>query len=204
MREAMGFVTAGGKSSRMGRNKAWLELGGRPLVGRAIDSLKPVCPLIAIIANEPGFDGLGLPVFADEAPGTGPLEAIRTAIRYSPTPFVMLVGCDLPFITSALLRFLLEMPGDWDAIVPLDRDRRVEPLCAVYSTRLAPVVTELIDRGARKGSSLIEVARTRSVGFDEISHLDGSGHFFDNINTPDDYRRAVGMVGIGGQGPDKG
>src|SRR5262249_35555738 len=92
-----GFVTAGGRSSRMGRDKAWLMLDGRAMIEHVVTALSPATDAVAIIANDDEYKKLGLPVFADSKAGIGPLEAIRTALANSKTERVLLVGCDMPF-----------------------------------------------------------------------------------------------------------
>ena len=174
----------------MGKDKAWLELGGQAMIQYVIAALVPVTTRIAIIANSPEYDRLGLPVFADTHPGIGPLEGIRTALSNAlPSP-VVLVGCDLPFVTSELFRLLLSISGNHHATVPVGADGKLEPLCAVYSPDALPVVTDLIARGQRKISLLFDRVPTRLVAFDELRHLVSSELFFENINTPEDYMRA--------------
>jgi molybdenum cofactor guanylyltransferase len=109
MVELSGFITAGGRSSRMGRDKAWLELDGRPMIGRVIEALTSVTTSLNIIANSPDYARLGFPVFADTYQGVGPLEAIRTALANSPTEWVILAGCDMPFVTTELFALLLNI-----------------------------------------------------------------------------------------------
>ncbi|MEW6127750.1 MAG: molybdenum cofactor guanylyltransferase [Acidobacteriota bacterium] len=115
MKAISGFITAGGRSSRMGRDKAWLELDGRPMISRVIDALKPVTANLNIIANAEEYRRLGLPVFADVNTDVGPLEAIRAALANSPTEWVMLVGCDMPFVTWELFKFLIRIAIEEDA-----------------------------------------------------------------------------------------
>ncbi len=190
MHDAEGFVTAGGRSSRMGRDKAWLEIEGRPMIERVIAALASVTSRVSVIANSAGYDRLGLPVYSDANESIGPLEAIRTALANSQARRVILVGCDMPFITPELLAFLLDAMGDHKAVVPTDADDRLEPLCAVYSADALAAVTELIRSGGRKTSMLFDLMPTRVVGFKEIAHLAGADIFFNNINTPEDYARA--------------
>jgi molybdopterin-guanine dinucleotide biosynthesis protein A len=191
MLNAMGFITAGGRSSRMGVDKAWLELGGQAMIEKVIAALKPVASTVAIIANVPEYARLGLPVFADEQSGIGPLEAIRTAMANSATSQFFLVGCDLPFVTAELFRFLLSIAGDHQAVVPIGADGKLEPLCAVYRAEALPIVTKLIAKGDRKVSRLFDPTSTRFVVFEELRHLKRSELFFENINTPEDYARAA-------------
>lgn len=174
----------------MGTDKAWLELGGRAMIEQVIAALAPVTSSLAIIANSPEYARLGLPVFADKQTGVGPLEAIRTALANSATSRIVLVGCDLPFVTEDLFRLLLSIPGDHQAVVPIGADGKLEPLCAVYCAEVLSVVTDLIARGERKVSLLFDPILTRFVPFEEMLHLKGAELFFENVNTPQDYARA--------------
>jgi molybdopterin-guanine dinucleotide biosynthesis protein A len=189
--KADGFVTAGGKSSRMGSDKAWLELDGATMIARVVAALRPVTESVTIIANRPEYARLNLPVVADTHAGVGPLEAIRTALANSRQPRVVLAGCDLPFVTPQLFTYLLHVSGEAQAVVPLDDGGRLAPLCAIYSTVALEAVTGLIAQGERKVSRLFERIPTRVVAFNELRHLAGARLFFENINSPEDYHRAI-------------
>ncbi len=178
----------------MGKDKAWLQLAGRPMIEHVIAALQPVTTSVAIIANDPEYARLGFPVFADSQMGIGPLEAIRTTLRNSNSPRTLLVGCDLPFVSPELFKFLLSICGDYDAVVPISADQELEPLCAIYCTRALVVVDELIASGERKVSSLFDRVPTRLVRFGELQHLAGSEIFFENVNTPEDYARAIATI----------
>ena len=194
MIDASGFITAGGRSSRMGTDKAWLDLGGRAMIEHVIAAVLPVTTRVAIIANGAEYQRLGFPVFADSQTGIGPLEAIRTALANAVTPLVVLVGCDLPFVTPDLFKLLLSVAGTYHATVPVGSDGKLEPLCAIYRSEALPVITDLIAQGARKISLLFDRVPTRLVPFGELSHLAGSELFFENINTPEDYSRVSGTL----------
>ncbi len=194
-----GFVTAGGRSSRMGRDKAWLPVGGLSMIERVIDALDAVCESVSIIAARDEYLRLGLPVIKDANQGIGPIEAIRTALASSASPYVVLVGCDLPFVSADLLSFLIDSREGYQAVVPVGRDLELEPLCAVYSTDALAAVEEMVGRGDRKVRLLFERVHTRFVRFEEIEHLAGSALFFENINTPEEYRRAAGIVDSDGR-----
>ena len=181
----------------MGADKSWLELGGQAMIKRVIDALAPVTSSVSIIANDPRYSRLGLEVFADKNAGIGPLEAIRTALANSSTEHVVLVGCDLPFVTSELFSHLLNLASPNQAIVPLSRHGLLEPLCAVYPREALAPVTELIAGGVRKVSHLFDRVPARFVAYDEISHLRGAEFFFENINTRDEYERAERLLDRG-------
>jgi molybdenum cofactor guanylyltransferase len=191
---AEGFVTAGGLSSRMGSDKALLEIGGRRMIEHIIQALSPVTKRVSIIANGPGYSQLGLPVFADSYTGIGPLEAIRTSLVNARARRVVLVACDLPFVTSELFTFLLGLKGNHKAIVPIGSDQRLEPLCAIYSIDALDCVASLINSGERKLSKLFDLVPTRLVKTAEFRHLKGSELFFENVNTPEDYARAREVI----------
>jgi molybdopterin-guanine dinucleotide biosynthesis protein A len=213
MIQATGFVTAGGRSTRMGRDKAFLKIGSRAMIEYVIEALRPVTSSVAIIANNNEYKRFGLPVFADTNTGIGPLEAIRTALANSSTPFVVLAGCDMPFLTSELFSLLLEIANEPEtpasgsnllladaniqtsglpfAVIPLNESGKPEPLCAVYSTKALPMVNDLITRGIRKVSLLFEQIPSRFVSFEEIKYLQNSVFFFENINTPQDFQGTI-------------
>lgn len=213
MIQATGFVTAGGRSSRMGRDKAFLEIGSRTMIEYVIEALRPVTSSVALIANSNEYKRFGLPIFADTNSGIGPLEAIRTALANSSTPLVVLAGCDMPFLTSELFSLLLEianapqtpasdsnpLPTDTNiqtpdlpfAVIPLNEAGKPEPLCAVYSTKALPMVSNLIACGIRKVSLLFEQIPSRFVSFEEIKYLQNSDFLFKNINTPQDFEGTI-------------
>jgi len=175
----------------MGRDKAWLELGGATMIARVVAALRPVTDRVTIIANRPEYARLNLPVVADTHSGIGPLEAIRTALASSQQPRVVLAGCDLPFVTAQLFAHLLRVGDGAQAVVPMDAGGRLEPLCAIYSTAALHAVSELIANGDRKVSRLFDRIPTRFVAFREIQHLADAMLFFENINSPADYQQAI-------------
>jgi molybdopterin-guanine dinucleotide biosynthesis protein A len=196
MKEVAAFVAAGGRSSRMGRDKAWLELGGRPMIAHVIAALRPVATSIAVLANDREYGKLGFPVFADTEIGIGPLEAIRTALRNTSAPRILLVACDLPFVTSELFKFLLSIAADYDVAVPMSDEGKFEPLCAIYGSGALSTVEELIADNGRKISLLFDRVATRFVRFEEMRHLPNSKLFFLNVNTPADYSRALSVIDV--------
>jgi molybdopterin-guanine dinucleotide biosynthesis protein A len=191
--DVMGFVTAGGRSSRMGQDKAWLELGGRPMLTRVMDSLRPVVTELAVIANGDEYRRLGVPVVADLNKGIGPIEAVRTALAASRYDRVILAGCDLPFVTSELFRYLLSRTAAHQSVVPLGPDNRPEPLCAIYSRSSLLDVERMIEAGQFKISLLYALVDTLFVPFEDLSGLEGADLFFENINTPEQYNRALAL-----------
>ena len=192
--KATGFVTAGGRSSRMGQDKAWLDLGGSSLIERVIGALRPVVTSVSVIANDEKYARLGLPVLPDQNTGRGPVEAIRTALANSSTDPLIVAGCDLPFVTTDLFALLLNRLDGHQVAVPVGSEGLLEPLCAAYTKDALDIVTSLIDAGERKISRIYDRLNTRVVTFDEVRHLAGSDLFFFNVNSPEDYQWAKAML----------
>lgn len=191
MSDVVGFVTAGGRSSRMGKDKAWLKIAGRPMIEHVIAALQPVTTSVSIIANDSEYARLGFPVLPDSHSGIGPLEAIRISLLNANSSRALLVGCDLPFVTSELFKFLVSLDGPYEAVVPMSANQKLEPLCAIYCSSSLNTVETLIASGERKISLLYDRIPTRFVRFEELQHLAGSDLFFNNVNTPGDYARAI-------------
>jgi molybdopterin-guanine dinucleotide biosynthesis protein A len=189
--KADGFITAGGNSSRMGRDKAWLELDGVTMIERVIAALRPVTARVTIIANRPEYTRLNLPSLPTRISASARSKPSEPRWPAPGNRVVALVGCDLPFVTSDLFRYLLRVGGGAQAVVPLDEEGQIEPLCAIYSTAALGVVAALIADGERKVSRLFERIPTRFVAFEELRHLEGAGLLFENINSRADYQRAL-------------
>jgi len=189
----MGFVTAGGRSSRMGRDKAWMEMGGRPMISCVLNALKPAVTEAAVIANTADYEALGVPILRDVNLGIGPIEAVRTALAFSRYDRLILVGCDMPFVTAELFLYLLSKCGGYASVVPLGPDSMPEPLCAVYSRQSLTEVDRMIASRQFKISPLFERIPTLFVEFEELSGLSGAELFFENINTPEQYQRALAL-----------
>ena len=128
-----GFILAGGKSSRMGSDKGLIKFAGRHMIEHSILALKPLCSSIHIVTNNMEYCDLGYLVHQDLIKDKGPLAGICTALSLSKTRLNLIVTCDSPFVTSALLSHLIEQAEDFDAVVPFF-DNRVYPLTAVYTT----------------------------------------------------------------------
>jgi molybdenum cofactor guanylyltransferase len=133
---------------------------------------------------------LDAPFIFDMVEGRGPLGGLHAALSYAQTEWIFLLACDYPFISPDLLRFLVGCISDgFGVIVPEQPDGRLQPLCAFFKVEAArPLVQEVIDR-PRVSPPMAEIAdllTPRIVRPAEYSHLAGSNHFFNNMNTPSD------------------
>lgn len=177
-----GVVMAGGKSSRMGSDKGLVEFGGKPLVQYAIDSLKSVCDNVLISTHNPVYSQFGLPLIADEIPDCGPIGGIYSALKASTTDQILVLACDMPFVTSETLLKLIAQNKGFECIVPRVGGK-LEPLCSIYFKSLIGVVERNIKNGKFALNQLIMKANYCLIDFDE------KVPDFKNFNTLDDFKR---------------
>jgi len=183
---ATGFVVAGGRSRRMGRDKALLPWSGSTLLDLTLARLRTCCREVAILSGpEPRYADRGVPVVPDLVRGKGPIGALLTGLsRLAGEPGLFL-AVDLPHVPAPLLAHLLAMAPGHDVVVPVSA-RGPEPLCAVYSPECLEPVRSRIEAGALKMTSFWPAVRVREVREDELRRYGDPGILFHNINTPDD------------------
>ena len=187
-------ILAGGRSRRMGRDKAQLQLGDSTLVGRVLAAVQPLgCPCLLIADDPRPLAHLELPVHADLRPRSGPLGGLHTALSVAPSSTVLLLACDLPFVTTDFLRLLVSRLGSHEALVPRS-DAGLEPLCAVYTRACLPAIEAALDRGERFMAAFHDEADVGFLEFDEWRHCDPDGLLLANLNTPEDYERAAARL----------
>jgi molybdopterin-guanine dinucleotide biosynthesis protein A len=191
-----GIVLAGGKSSRMGRNKALLELDGRPLIERVLESLDPFTDDRLIVTNAPEeYAHLGVTMCSDRILGQGPLSGIHAGLLAASGTLNFVVACDLPFISRGVLGLFHEEARanddctDWDICVA-ESPRGPEPLLGVYARACVPVIERLLARDKRRVVALHGAMRTRTLRFSEADLMRLGGDAFINLNTPDEYEQA--------------
>lgn len=201
-----GFILAGGESTRMGRSKAALQLGGVPMLSRTARLVQSACggeePVV--IGNLNGTESYGLTVVADEWPGAGPLGGIATALRASSTQWNLIVACDLPYLTKPWLEFLAgrALASQADAVVPTNT-RGAEPLCAAYHKRCEAAIRAALERGVRKVTDGFTDLLVELIDPFEWKAFDSDGLLFKNMNTPEDYEEARRRFEHGSGGASK-
>lgn len=182
-----GLVLVGGGSTRMGRNKALLPVGGVPLLERVLAALRPLTTEILLITNDPApYAHLSLPCVPDERPGYGPLMGLYSGLKAARHEAVLLVACDMPFLNTTLLARLVELLPGYDLVIPRTGEG-LHPLHACYrrSTCL-PAVAAAIAAGERRMIAFHPQVRVREVGEDELAVFDPAGLALLNVNTPAD------------------
>jgi molybdenum cofactor guanylyltransferase len=186
-------IQAGGRSSRMGQDKALMPFLGQPLIVRLVERLIDVGDELLVITNHPEeYAFLGLPLFGDLLPGSGPLGGLYTALHVARQPLVAVVACDMPFLSPALLtaqRELLEREGV-DAVIPRSPEE-LQPMHGIYRRETClPVVKTALDAGERKMIAWFSSANVRIMSEEEISVYDPGFRSFTNVNSPEEFRQA--------------
>lgn len=191
--QVAGVILAGGKSSRFGSNKALALHQGDALVegiSRRLAALFPETLLITNTPEEYGF--LGWPMAKDLYPGCGPLAGIHAALRTVSQPRIFVCGCDMPLVNPDLIRFLCELEGAHDIVLPW-LDEGPEPLYAVYSNKTLPIIEEQLSKNQYKIGMVFEKLRIRKVTPEEILQIVPDLTTFQNINHQHDLARLAAM-----------
>jgi molybdenum cofactor guanylyltransferase len=186
-------ILAGGRSRRMGRDKAALPAGDQTMVAHLAGRLGSVTDEV-IVAGPLPAPLAGVRQVDDQYPGLGPLAGIHAGLLASSQPRAWVVGCDLPDVEPAVGRLLLALADGYDAVVPRV-DREPEGVCAIYDCAVIPRVEAALEAGERSVKRLLRSCRVRYASAEEIRTVDPGLRSFRNLNTPADYeawRRASG------------
>jgi molybdopterin-guanine dinucleotide biosynthesis protein A len=197
MNETDAYILIGGRSRRLGSDKAAAELHGETLAQRAFRTVSEALParrVTFVAASEAQFAiqvilAEGRFIF-DLIADRGPIGGLHSALADARSEWIFVLACDYPFVSAELIRYLhSRVSNEFGAVVPEQVDGRLQPLCAFYSVDQArPVVQEIIER-PRVPPPMHEIAGRMDpwvVHFDEIAHLAGSENFFLNVNMPTD------------------
>ncbi len=193
-RAISGAILAGGRSLRMGTNKALLTLGGTRLIQVLVDAIRPLFAELMIVANDPDtYADLGLSVFPDRIPEKGSLGGIYTAVFHSASPRTFCIACDMPFPNRAVIAYLCQAAAGYDVVVPRTADG-YQPLHAIYGKACLPHMEAMIRADRLKIDGLFPAVRTRTVAEDELRALDPSLRCFVNVNTREELEAAARLA----------
>lgn len=187
-------ILAGGKSARMGRNKALLDFGGEPLITRVYGILREEFSDVAVSANDPEtYQFLNIPVIRDIYTAEGSLAGVHAGLLHSRATHCFVVACDMPFVNRELVRYLNRFTKDYDVVIPVS-GTGLEPLHAFYSRNCIPFMEEQLEEKNLKIIDLFPRVRVREVRLDEIREHDPEELSYFNINTPEKYQQAKNML----------
>ena len=183
-------IQAGGRSSRMGRDKGLVELAGKPLVEHVVERLAGLAEEVIITTNHPeAYAAFGYRTAGDRQPGAGALAGLFTALEAAQGDQVLVVACDMPFASRALASHMLALIAEVDAVVPRVSGE-FEPLFAVYRCSCLPVIRRALDEGQKRVISFFPEIQLRAVEEPEARSIDADPYCFFNVNTPLDLAAA--------------
>ena len=189
------IVLAGGRSRRMGTNKALLSLepGGPPVVQSVVDTLGTVADEVLLSASDPApYAFLDLSTVPDMYPDTGPLGGIYSGLLAAQHQFSLVVACDMPFLSPELLRYMASLPREYDVLVP--RPEEPEPTHAIYSRACLPWIEEQLRAGRYKITGWFDRARVRYLERDVLLQHDPELRSFFDTDTPEEWELARGLA----------
>ena len=181
-----GIVLAGGKSSRMGRNKALIGLGNKTLLEHAIDKLLPFCSEIIISSND--MLTSEYKIIKDEILNSGPLSGIISCLRSASYSNCIVLSCDMPFMSGEIIKQLI-IEHDSGITVPTTDGIHLEPVCAIYSKNIVNTLEEYCWKGNYKLHDIIEETNCKKVSFKSFNKNEIQTFFF-NINDAGDLSEA--------------
>jgi molybdopterin-guanine dinucleotide biosynthesis protein A len=185
------FILAGGKSTRMGADKAFVALDGRSLLERALESTRSVTPNVHIVGDPAKFAAFA-PIVEDVFPGCGPLGGIHAALRGSKTELNLMLAVDVPFVSTALLQYLIGRAHDSASatVTVAKTGGRWQPLCAVYRREFADAAEKALQAGTFRIDALFEAARRQLITEEELKAAGFCPEMFRNLNTREELEAA--------------
>lgn len=210
-------ILAGGQSQRMGRDKAFIDFEGAPLIARVIERVQPLCTEIIIVANEANaYVQFGHRVIGDVYPGKGSLGGVFSGLQAAREPAALTVACDMPFLNSGLLQYLVSLIPQFDVVIPraldpsgkmprssrgdkpprvgmphgvrqpIAKESNLQPTHAVYSKNCLPAMKARLLEDDLRLIGFHDALRVRVVESDEVDRFDPQHLSFFNANTPED------------------
>ena len=185
-----GVVLAGGKSRRMGRDKRFIEYGGKRLIDISLKRLQSIVNEVVIVTAQPeDLDVDNVEIISDLSYGQGPLMGIYTGLVKTNNQYVVVNPVDTPNVQEEFLEYMITMSSDFDVIMP-KWDNKFEPLIAVYSRNVIPVIEHIITDGLKPAPHLLASAEyglnIKIIGESELKDFGNPEVLFANINFPKD------------------
>jgi molybdopterin-guanine dinucleotide biosynthesis protein A len=188
------IILAGGKSTRMGTNKALLKIKEVPNIERILTVLRPSFPQPVLVTNDPElYHFLGIKTVKDYFPGKGPLAGIHAGLVTSPYEVNVSAACDMPFVSAELAAALIEKSHHYDAVIPVIGGKQ-QPLFAVYKKTLIDVIEEKLKNDQLRMKDLLNAVNVLYVTEQELKVDADFERIFFNMNHPHEYEEALQLV----------
>ena len=187
--EVTAIILAGGKSRRMGLNKAFLKYGSTTFIEHQVMMLRKIFDEIILSANDANaYTRLKLPIVSDIIPEKGPLSGICAGLSRAKSSHAFVIACDMPFINEKLILYLKSQINGYDVVVP-QTSRGLEPMHAFYSRNCIQPMHRCLEEGRLRIVDLFSEVKVKIVGEKEFAGLDESLQSLINLNTPEEYKK---------------
>ncbi|MEP7267504.1 MAG: molybdenum cofactor guanylyltransferase [Saprospiraceae bacterium] len=187
-RNINGYILAGGKSSRMGTDKGLLNFNGKPIVQKIINQLMPAVDKTIIVSNNVAYEKFGLEVIPDLIADVGPAGGIHAALSHTDSEQIFVVSCDMPYITTDAIQYMIEQASQSQITLPLNREK-IEPLFGVYSKECLPLWQQLIEQRMIKLQEMVTHFELLKINIENNELF--NDFLFLNINDNNDLQRAI-------------
>lgn len=188
------ILLAGGKSSRLGTDKARIKLNARfAMVQSAAEKLLAVSDEVIVVTDGRRYGHLKVKWVTDVYPGAGPLGGLYSGLLAAKSTHALVVACDMPFLNLALLRYMISLPRDYDVLIP-KLGHKLEPLHAIYSRNCLQPIERLLKAGRFKIIDFFDQVIVHYLTEEEIERYDPDHRSFFNINTPAQLREAKTII----------
>lgn len=158
-----GIILAGGKSSRMGTDKGFLQLNNKHFIQYSIDALKPLVSEIIIVSDHPDYDSFGFKRITDTIKNAGPVCGICSGLEASSTAYNLVLSCDIPLIKTAILERLIENIDDGSDIFQVESNGKTMPLIAIYKKDVIETFKSLLEQGERRLRVAIKSCKSKHI-----------------------------------------
>jgi molybdopterin-guanine dinucleotide biosynthesis protein A len=190
-------IQAGGFSSRMGQDKALLPFGDQPLIEFIANRARTLTDDLLITTNQvASFEFLHIPLYPDRLSVRGALVGMHTALSAAQRPIVAVIGCDMPFFSTALLALQIQYLEDKnvDGVIP-HSVKGLEPLHGVYRCKpCLKAVHTALENNIHSLAGWLKLLRIVEITEDQIRSIDPDSRAFINLNTPEEYQQALEMI----------
>ncbi len=188
-----GIILSGGKNTRMGENKAFIEIEGVPIISRILNLFKELFKEVLIVTNQQElFKNFDSKIYSDLLPNKGVLGGLYTGLFFSTFHYSFCVACDMPFIKKSLVQYIIKNIDAEDVIVPRTKDG-LQPLHAVYSKNCLDPIKIIIEQGKYKIIDFYNRVNAKIVEEKDFISLDPTRESFINVNTPEELRSILSV-----------
>jgi molybdopterin-guanine dinucleotide biosynthesis protein A len=188
-KDITGIILAGGKSSRMGSEKGLILLHDKPFIQHSIEALQPLVNEIIIVSSNSDYDTFGVKRVEDMIPDSGPVAGLHAGLTHSTTKENLVISCDVPLLTTSLLKKLLSHTKEDYDIIQFEAEGKTIPLIALYKKHCANKCEELLIHGERRLRKLVMTLKTKTISVIEKEHV-----LVTNMNTIEDLKAITDAI----------